>query len=153
MKTILTINKPLSYPKEVNHPCLMSLELDKPISRINAPASIMQLEAGNNVIQCDRIRPPFLRANRNTLFRVANENSFVTILDGYDDIIRYDLVEVKDDDAWTLVQEDDCEFVVVAQPDDIVEDKDVETGYCTNIQPCVTDSARHGSVRVGNASW
>lgn len=148
MKTVLTISKPLSYPKDVNHPCLRSLELDNPMSRINMPASIMDLEAGNHVIQSNRIRPPFLRDNRGILFRVANENSYVTILEGYDDIIRYDLVEVQDSDAWTLVCEDDCEFVVVANAEDIVEGKDESTGYCQHIERVLSPN---GS--IGHKSW
>lgn len=144
MKTILTINKPLSYPKELNHPCLMSLELDNPLSRVDAPASILKLEAGRHVIQCDRVRPPFLRDNRGVLFRIANENSYVTILDGYDDIIRYDLVEVKNNDAWTLEQEDGCEFVVIANPEDIVTDKDAATGYCRKIECVLPQSGGYG---------
>ena len=135
MKKILIINKPTTYPVDANHPCLMSLELDNPLNRIDTPAAILELEAGNNIIQCDRVRKPFLRVNRGTLFRIANSESYVTILDGYDEYFRYVIVEVKDDDAWSLIRELDegCEFVRVARPGDNLIGKDEKTGYCEKI--------------------
>ena len=147
MRKILTINKPTTYPKEANHSCLLSLELDNPLSRIDAPAAIMQLEAKDHIISIDQVRVPFLRIHANTLFRIAGMESYVTVLEGYNHYIRYDITEIADDAAWMIHEKNGGEALVVAGSEDVVIEKDEKTGYCKDIQ-CVVKNGR-----VGKASW
>lgn len=134
MKKILTINKPDEYSSSENHPCLASLELDNPLSRVDAPAAIMELEAQQNVIPSERVRLPFLRSKRDVLFKIGDKESYITILNDHRFYIRYDIVEVADDAAWTIVKDDNCEFVLVAEEGDTIVGKDDESGYCQSIQ-------------------